>query len=154
MKSLKYITALRRTGLRACSLCRTASSSSATVDVARVGSPAFKIASYKGYIDGKWVSAADSKTLDVLNPASEQPIARLPDMGKAETDSAIKSAATAFEHWSKRTPGERCATLRRLYDLMVKNHEALAVLLVIESGKPFEEAKVGTGTLYFTLCSP
>jgi succinate-semialdehyde dehydrogenase/glutarate-semialdehyde dehydrogenase len=93
------------------------------------------------YIDGAWVPADDGKTFAVTNPATGQPIARVPDMGEAETQRAIAAAATAFETWKTRTAKDRADILRRWQDLMLADVERLAALMTAEQGKPLSEAR-------------
>ncbi len=93
------------------------------------------------YIDGKWVPADSGKTFAVLNPATGGEIARVPDLGAAETERAISAAAAAFPAWRKRTAKDRSDILRRFHDLMMANQERLALLMTNEQGKPLAEAK-------------
>ncbi|MBB4480824.1 NAD-dependent succinate-semialdehyde dehydrogenase [Rhizobium etli] len=94
-----------------------------------------------GYIDGVWTSGDAAKTFDVLNPATGELLASLPDMGAAETRAAIDAAYAAQPAWSARPAKERSAILRKWFDLMVANADALAAILTAEMGKPFAEAR-------------
>jgi succinate-semialdehyde dehydrogenase / glutarate-semialdehyde dehydrogenase len=94
-----------------------------------------------GLIAGNWTSGATGKLLDVVNPASGEVIAKVPDMNSDDTHAAIDAAAAAFPAWSAKAPVERAAILRKMYDLMHQNMDGLAALLTAECGKPFEEAK-------------
>jgi succinate-semialdehyde dehydrogenase/glutarate-semialdehyde dehydrogenase len=93
----------------------------------------------QAYIDGKWVGGAAS--FPVANPATGEEIARVPDLGAAETKLAIEASARAFPAWSKSLARERATVLRRWYDLIAENADALAELLTREQGKPLAEAK-------------
>lgn len=95
-----------------------------------------------GLIDGSWVGAVSSKTMDVIDPASQTSIGTVPDMGQAETSAAISAAAKAFVTWKKKTNAERAALLERWYTLMIENIEDLVLLLTLEQGKPLDEARV------------
>jgi succinate-semialdehyde dehydrogenase/glutarate-semialdehyde dehydrogenase len=95
-----------------------------------------------GLIDGSWVRAASSRTIDVIDPASQTAIGTVPDMGQAETRAAIDAAAKAFKSWKKKTHAERAALLERWHALMIENLEDLAMLLTLEQGKPLDEARV------------
>ncbi|MGO7906818.1 NAD-dependent succinate-semialdehyde dehydrogenase [Rhizobium leguminosarum] len=94
-----------------------------------------------GYIDGVWTSGDATKTFDVLNPATGELLASLPDMGAAETRAAIDAAHAAQPGWAARPARERSAILRKWFDLMVANADELAVILTAEMGKPFPEAR-------------
>jgi succinate-semialdehyde dehydrogenase/glutarate-semialdehyde dehydrogenase len=103
--------------------------------------PTVKPAQSLAYIDGLWCGADSGRTFAVSDPASGQEIARVPDMGVAETERAIVAAATAFETWKKRTPKDRGDILRRWQDLMLADVERLAALMTLEQGKPLAEAR-------------
>ncbi|RXT16507.1 succinate-semialdehyde dehydrogenase (NADP(+)) [Rhizobium leguminosarum] len=94
-----------------------------------------------GYIDGVWTSGDATKTFDVLNPATGELLASLPDMGAAETRAAIDAAHAAQPGWAARPARERSAILRKWFDLMVANADELAAILTAEMGKPFPEAR-------------
>ena len=95
----------------------------------------------QGYIGGKWEDAGNGATHPVVNPASQEKIGTVPDMGAAETRRAIEAAKAAFPAWAAKTAKERAVILRRWYDLMMANHEDLATLMTAEQGKPLAESK-------------
>ncbi|MBY3178004.1 NAD-dependent succinate-semialdehyde dehydrogenase [Rhizobium leguminosarum] len=94
-----------------------------------------------GYIDGVWTSGDATKTFDVLNPATGELLASLPDMGAAETRAAIDAAHAAQPGWAARPAKERSAILRKWFDLMVANADELGAILTAEMGKPYAEAR-------------
>ncbi|WP_106796028.1 NAD-dependent succinate-semialdehyde dehydrogenase [Rhizobium sp. H4] len=94
-----------------------------------------------GYINGVWTSGDAAKTFDVLNPATGELLASLPDMGAAETRAAIDAAYAAQPAWAARPAKERSVILRNWFDLMVANADELAAILTAEMGKPFAEAR-------------
>ena len=94
-----------------------------------------------GYINGVWTSGDATKTFDVLNPATGELLASLPDMGAGETRTAIDAAHAAQPTWAARPAKERSALLRKWFDLMVANADELAAILTAEMGKPFPEAR-------------
>ncbi|NNH44163.1 NAD-dependent succinate-semialdehyde dehydrogenase [Rhizobium laguerreae] len=94
-----------------------------------------------GYIDGVWTSGDATRTFDVLNPATGELLASLPDMGAAETRTAIDAAHAAQPAWAARPAKERSAIQRKWFDLMVANADELAAILTAEMGKPFPEAR-------------
>ena len=57
----------------------------------------------KFYINGQWVEPSTSDTLDVINPATEQPIEAVAMGGVADVDSAVAAAKAAFETFSQTT---------------------------------------------------
>ncbi|MDX8433001.1 NAD-dependent succinate-semialdehyde dehydrogenase [Mesorhizobium abyssinicae] len=94
-----------------------------------------------GYIDGVWTAGDATRTFDVLNPATGEVLASLPDMGAAETRDAITAAHVAQPAWAARPAKERAAILRKWHELMVANADELAAILTAEMGKPFAEAR-------------
>ncbi|MBY5522584.1 NAD-dependent succinate-semialdehyde dehydrogenase [Rhizobium leguminosarum] len=94
-----------------------------------------------GYINGVWTSGDATRTFDVLNPATGELLASLPEMGAAETRAAIDAAHAAQPGWAARPAKERSAILRKWFDLMVANADELAAILTAEMGKPFPEAR-------------
>ncbi|MBW9112544.1 NAD-dependent succinate-semialdehyde dehydrogenase [Rhizobium cauense] len=94
-----------------------------------------------GYINGVWTAGGATKTFDVLNPATGEVLASLPDMGAAETREAIDAAYAAQPAWAARPAKERAGILRKWFDLMVAHADELAAILTAEMGKPFAEAR-------------
>ncbi len=92
----------------------------------------------QAFIGGLWVGRP---SLPVLDKASGAEIARVPDLGAAETREAISAAQRALKPWAALLAKERAAILRRWYDLIVENADALALILTREQGKPLGEAK-------------
>lgn len=94
-----------------------------------------------GYINGIWTAGGATKTFDVINPATGEVLATLPDMGVAETTAAIDAAYIAQVGWAARPAKERAVILRKWFDLMVANADELAAILTAEMGKPLPEAR-------------
>ena len=93
------------------------------------------------YIDGQWLAADDGATLDVVNPATGEVIAKVARCGAAETRRAIEAAAAAQVDWRQRPVKERSAILRKWFELMMAAQEDLARILTAEQGKPLAEAR-------------
>jgi succinate-semialdehyde dehydrogenase/glutarate-semialdehyde dehydrogenase len=106
---------------------------------ARVGLKSGELLRQAAYIDGQWVEA--SRTLDVINPASQQVLGTVPAMGAPETERAIASAHRAFESWRRVAAGERGAILQRWFELIMAHQEDLARLMTAEQGKPLSESR-------------
>ncbi|KQV84366.1 NAD-dependent succinate-semialdehyde dehydrogenase [Rhizobium sp. Root1220] len=94
-----------------------------------------------GYVNGAWTVGGATETFDVLNPATGEVLASLPDMGAAETREAIDAAHAAQPGWAARPAKERATILRKWFDLMVANADQLAAILTAEMGKPYAEAR-------------
>jgi acyl-CoA reductase-like NAD-dependent aldehyde dehydrogenase len=95
--------------------------------------------SYNNLIDGELVTTA--ATLDVINPATEEVIARVPSCGKEELDRAVAAARRAFKEWRKTPVEERRAALRAIAAATKDNTDELYRLLTQEQGKPHHQAK-------------
>lgn len=94
----------------------------------------------KAYINGEWIEADDQNVFEVLNPANNEVITRVPDMGSAETQRAIKYAEQAFTSWKQKTAKERSIILRRWNDLILDAKDDLGLLISAEQGKSLAEA--------------
>ena len=94
-----------------------------------------------GLINGEWVSARSGKTVDVIDPATQDAIGIVPDMGGDETRAAIVAAEAAFKVWKAKTNAERALIIEKWFDLMIENVEDLALILTSEQGKPLDEAR-------------
>jgi acyl-CoA reductase-like NAD-dependent aldehyde dehydrogenase len=80
-------------------------------------------------------------TLTVLNPATEQPIAQLPQVGVEETDAAVARAKAAFPAWRAVAPLDRSRLLRRLATLVEENADELSRIESQNVGKPIAGAR-------------
>ena len=106
---------------------------------------------WKMYIDGAWEEASGGKTFAVRNPANGEVVGIIPDGGVEETRRAIEAADRAFPKWARTPAKERGEILRRTQNLMAERRDEIAKLVVLENGKPYEEAKgeVGFSMGYF-----
>jgi succinate-semialdehyde dehydrogenase / glutarate-semialdehyde dehydrogenase len=93
------------------------------------------------YIDGQWVGADNAATLDIINPATGEVLARVPAIQGSETRRAVEAADRAWPAWRARPAAERAALLDRWYQAMIDNLDDLALILTCEQGKPLTEAK-------------
>jgi len=94
-----------------------------------------------GYVNGNWIGGNGAATFDVLNPATGEKLATLPEMGAGETAAAIDAAYSAQALWAARPAKDRSALLRKWNDLIVANADELAAILTAEMGKPLTEAR-------------
>ncbi|MGE7157106.1 NAD-dependent succinate-semialdehyde dehydrogenase [Methylorubrum rhodesianum] len=81
------------------------------------------------------------RMFSVLSPSTCELLARLPDMGEAETRMAIEAAAAAQAAWAGMTATARSEILLRWSELVLKHGDELAAILTAEMGKPLQEAK-------------
>jgi len=95
----------------------------------------------QAFIGGHWKEARDHATEAVENPATGDPIGRVPDLSADAIDEAIDDASASFEQWRYRPAIERADKLMAWYHGMQDNAEALARLMTLEQGKPIAEAR-------------
>ncbi|MBM7047198.1 NADP-dependent succinate-semialdehyde dehydrogenase [Rhizobium lusitanum] len=92
-------------------------------------------------VGGEWIEADPSNAIAVDNPATGEIIGRVPNLGAAETKTAIAAAEVTQKEWAGRTAKERSGILRRWFELMMENQDDLGRILTAEQGKPLAEAK-------------
>src|SRR3979409_75775 len=92
------------------------------------------------YIDGTWLNGDGRREQDVLNPATDEVLGRLPHARTADLDRALTSAQRAFESWRTDSPMERRRILRRVGDLPRERAPQIARNLTLDQGKPLAEA--------------
>jgi acyl-CoA reductase-like NAD-dependent aldehyde dehydrogenase len=84
-------------------------------------------------------------TVQVIEPATEEVLAVLPQAGVEETDAAIARAREAFPAWRRIAPGERADLMRRVAALVGERVEELARLEARNVGKPISDARGEAG---------
>jgi succinate-semialdehyde dehydrogenase/glutarate-semialdehyde dehydrogenase len=97
------------------------------------------------FIDGAWSPAASGKTLEVLSPATGEPVGKVAHADKADLDRALASADKAFHVWSKTSAHERYKIMRKAADILRSRIDQIAPIMTMEQGKPLAEAKGETG---------
>lgn len=90
----------------------------------------------KFYIDGAWVEPAAAKTLDVINPATEEPAARISLGSAKDVDRAVKAAKAAFRSYSRTSKEERIALLQRIVEAYQARYDDIAKAISTEMGAP------------------
>lgn len=110
----------------------------------------------KFYIDGAWVAPVEPKTLDVIDPATEEPIGRISLGGAADVDRAVKAAQRAFETYGRTSREERIALLERILAAYQGHLAQLAETISLEMGAPMwlanaAQAPSGMAHLMHTL---
>jgi aldehyde dehydrogenase (NAD+) len=90
----------------------------------------------KFYIDGKWVDPVETKTLDVINPATEEVCGKIAIGAAADVDKAVKAAKAAFDSWSQTSREERLEVLGRILAEYQKRFGDLVTAVTEEMGAP------------------
>jgi aldehyde dehydrogenase (NAD+) len=88
------------------------------------------------YIDGQWVAPAGTRTIDVVNPATERVLGSIAAGTAADVDRAVDAARRAFATYSTISREERLALLRRIAAVYAARQDALARTLCAEMGVP------------------
>lgn len=94
----------------------------------------------QAFIAGQWRHAISNQTIEVVNPATQQYLASVPNMGEAEAKEAIDKAHQALRLWRNKTAEQRSVILMRWYQLILANQDDLARIMTLEQGKPLAEA--------------
>ncbi len=86
------------------------------------------------------VNVKRSRYIDVIDPATNQVFASVPNGGTEEAKTAADAAYEAFGEWSAKTAEERCRLLMRWHAAIEDAKEELAEIMTKEQGKPLKEA--------------
>lgn len=94
-------------------------------------------------INGDWQDSADGASFDRVSPSHGVTVSTSAKGGRAETDAAIAAARAAFDDgaWRETSGKDRAALLNKVADLIDRERERIAVLEVLESGKPIAQAR-------------
>ena len=91
-------------------------------------------------IGGQW-SAGRAGVMPVIDPGTEDPIAEVANATPEDAIEAVGAAYAALPGWAATPPRVRGEALRRAYELMIADTEALAKLMVLENGKALRDAR-------------
>ncbi len=94
----------------------------------------------QNYINGKWMDASTSKTMDVISPLDGNLLSTVPMSSAADLDKAVMAAQAAFPSWSKTPIKERVQVFFRYKYLLEKHLKELADLCSEENGKTYSES--------------
>ena len=106
----------------------------------------------KFYINGEWVAPLVTRDLEVLNPATEKPIAVI-SMGTAQDiDRAVAAAKAAFASYGRTSVADRLALLEKLLVIYTRRYDEMVATITMELGAPTtmcreQQADVGIGHL-------
>jgi betaine-aldehyde dehydrogenase len=87
------------------------------------------------YIGGEYVAPASGKYVELLSPVTGLPFAEMPISNGADIDSAVQSAARAFESWRRTTPSERSGYLLKIADAIEARAEEIVAIESENCGK-------------------
>jgi malonate-semialdehyde dehydrogenase (acetylating)/methylmalonate-semialdehyde dehydrogenase len=92
-------------------------------------------------IDGQFVDSSTREWRDLVNPATQEVLARVPMCGPDEVDRAVKSAAEAFRKWRNTPIAARARIMLKLQDLVRRDMKKIAEVLTREQGKTLPDAE-------------
>ncbi|MBV4460456.1 MULTISPECIES: CoA-acylating methylmalonate-semialdehyde dehydrogenase [Pseudomonas] len=92
-------------------------------------------------IDGEWVESQTTEWHDIVNPATQQVLARVPFATAAEVDAAVSAAQRAFQTWKLTPIGARMRIMLKLQALIREHSKRIAVVLSAEQGKTIADAE-------------
>ena len=90
------------------------------------------------YIDGKWTSGTGKSEIEVVNPATEEVIARIPDASEKDLEGAILAARRAVDEgpWGTATPKQRAEILDRFVSVLESHSSVYVDTVIAELGAP------------------
>ncbi|HPP82867.1 MAG TPA: NAD-dependent succinate-semialdehyde dehydrogenase [Rubrivivax sp.] len=92
------------------------------------------------YIDGRFLHGDGRKVQDIVNPATDEVIGKLPHASRADLDAALAAAERAFAGWKKSSPMERSKVLRRVAELARERAQDIGRHITLDQGKPLAES--------------
>lgn len=102
------------------------------------------------YINGQWVEPKGDRTVDVINPATEEVVATIALGNEEDVNIAVAAARKAFESYSQTSREERIALLERVIEIFQRRSDEFAKAISLEMGAPaklskYAQAPSGTG---------
>ena len=95
----------------------------------------------KLYIGGEWRDATGGGTLEVLDPATEEPLCEVADATPEDAMAALDAAVEAQAEWGASAPNDRAGILWKAFELLMERADELGTLMTLEMGKPVAESK-------------
>jgi succinate-semialdehyde dehydrogenase/glutarate-semialdehyde dehydrogenase len=93
------------------------------------------------YINGVWRDASDGKTFDVFDPATGKLLKTIADASYQDGQDAMAAAHDTQKSWAATAPRVRAELLRAAFEKITAMSDDFAILMSLEMGKPFLEAK-------------
>lgn len=95
----------------------------------------------ENFIGGAWRPSVSGNAFDILDPSTDTFLVQVTDSNAEDARAAVDAASAAFPTWRSTTARERAQLLKRWRALLEANLEDLAMLMVLEMGKPIVEAR-------------
>src|SRR5213593_3549741 len=94
------------------------------------------------FINGGWRDASSGKTIEVVNPATEEVIAEVASATRADVDAAVAAARAALDGpWGKLSARERGRLVWKIGERLLERADELAPLETLHNGKPIFESR-------------
>ncbi|TPW31889.1 NAD-dependent succinate-semialdehyde dehydrogenase [Pararhizobium mangrovi] len=93
------------------------------------------------FINGEWRDGVEGKTLEIIDPASEEVIGTVAHATIPDLDAALEAADAGFRTWSAVPAFERYKTMRKAAELLRERVDRIAAIMTREQGKPLAEAR-------------
>lgn len=95
------------------------------------------------YINGRWEQSSSGKTVDVINPANQRLISKVPEGTREDAKKAIDAAREAFDRgkWSNLTPSERSMFILKIAEAVEEKKSELATTETLNQGRPIKMSK-------------
>jgi succinate-semialdehyde dehydrogenase/glutarate-semialdehyde dehydrogenase len=95
----------------------------------------------KLFIGGEWRDASGGRTLEVVDPATEEPLCEVADATPEDAMAALDAAVQKQAEWGATAPNDRAGILWKAFELLTERADELALLMTLEMGKPVAESK-------------
>ena len=95
----------------------------------------------RNFVGGQWQASASDPGLELINPATGEPLGQSPSGSAAEVDAAVQAAHAAFPVWRSTPPADRIQFLFKLKNLLESHFDELAAIITTENGKTLAESK-------------
>ena len=103
------------------------------------------------YIDGQWSRGAGGQTFDIVNPSTEEIIAKGAHATKKDLDSALAAALKGFHVWRGVSPYDRSRLMRKAVAILGERREEIARIMTLEQGKTLAESSGEMGVCIANL---
>src|SRR5438874_117850 len=95
----------------------------------------------RNHIGGEWVESSAGDYLELTNPATAEPLCRVPLSTARDVDQAVAAARAAFPAWRAVPPVVRARHLFRLKHVLDQQFDEIAAIITRENGKTLDEAR-------------
>jgi succinate-semialdehyde dehydrogenase / glutarate-semialdehyde dehydrogenase len=93
------------------------------------------------YIGGEWRDASGGATLEVIDPATEEPLCEVADGSQEDATAALDAAVETQKEWGASAPNDRAGILWNAFEALMERADELGLLMTLEMGKPVAESK-------------